>query len=268
LNPSEQNIYRALRKVQEDGSSTDVLITLAPFDYTGVMNWLHSPIAAYGFAPHKPPLHSEETRLLENAMQSDGLIWLLTARIPPGWSEALPERWLAERAFLISQEWFGDFRLIAFAPPRGLGQRYEINARFEEGIVLEGIVFYSGSSRAIRTLRLSLLWRAEKTPSRSYTAFVHLLTNDGRFLAGNDAIPVDNYRPTNKWETGERIIDHRAITLPVSFQTGEYTLEIGLYNPSSGKRLKVWWNGQEDTRVLVNIPSFVFDTGLGKSTTQ
>lgn len=87
------------------------------------------------------------------------------------------------------------------------------------------------------TLTVTLIWRAEDTPSiSSYHVFLHLLDQEGKLIGQSDGIPANWTRPTTGWLPGEYITDVRTLTLPPSAPAGDYTLSAGLYVPG-GQRL-------------------------------
>jgi hypothetical protein len=85
-------------------------------------------------------------------------------------------------------------------------------------------------------LTVTLIWRAENTPSDSYRVFVHLLDPEGNLATQSDAIPAAWSRPTTGWLPGEYITDVHTLTIPPNAPTGDYTLSTGLY-VSNGERL-------------------------------
>jgi hypothetical protein len=62
--------------------------------------------------------------------------------------------------------------------------------------------------------------------------FTHILAADGSFLTGDDGLWVDP--PTLR--PGDRFTQIHRFTLPASAPAGPYLLEIGLYDPFTGKR--------------------------------
>jgi hypothetical protein len=85
-------------------------------------------------------------------------------------------------------------------------------------------------------LTVTLVWRAEATPSVSYHVFLHLLDDRGRLVAQSDGVPVGWTRPTTGWLPGEVIVDRRILDIPPQAPPGGYLLAAGLYVPG-GDRL-------------------------------
>jgi hypothetical protein len=85
---------------------------------------------------------------------------------------------------------------------------------------------------------LTLLWRAGETaPSIPYTVFAQLINDDGRVVAQSDAYPGG--RPTTGWRAGEYIEDIHTLSWNEAAAPGEMTLIVGLYDASTGARLRL-----------------------------
>ncbi|MCS7178977.1 MAG: hypothetical protein N0A03_06860, partial [Anaerolineae bacterium] len=101
---------------------------------------------------------------------------------------------------------------------------------------------YESLPRLLRpgeTFPLTLYWQADALIPSSYTVFVHLLGPDGRIYAQQDSVPVGWTRPTTGWFPGEFIRDEYRLTLDPAAPPGEYRLEVGWYDPTTGQRVPV-----------------------------
>ncbi|MCB0210912.1 MAG: phospholipid carrier-dependent glycosyltransferase [Anaerolineae bacterium] len=83
---------------------------------------------------------------------------------------------------------------------------------------------------------LTLYWHANTTPPADYTVFLHFINSTSELIAQADAPPAAGAYPTSLWDTGETIIDTRPLP---DLPPGQYTLHLGLYNPTTGQRLPV-----------------------------
>ena len=93
-------------------------------------------------------------------------------------------------------------------------------ARFAEGIVLQQLATVRrGDGFCVR-----MRWRAEATPSRDYTVFVHDL-RERTMIAQHDGPPAYGLRPTSTWRAGDWIEDEHCLAAP----PGDH-LRIGLYD--------------------------------------
>ena len=90
-----------------------------------------------------------------------------------------------------------------------------------------------------KNLKLVLYWQALGAMDERYTVFVHLLDASGALVAQKDSEPDSGNAPTTSWLPNEIIADRYEMKLPDKLEPGEYTLEIGLYQAATGKRLAV-----------------------------
>jgi hypothetical protein len=69
--------------------------------------------------------------------------------------------------------------------------------------------------------------------------FTHLLDGTNHISAQQDSVPVRGARPTTSWVEGEVIVDGYELVVKGDAPTGEHQIEVGLYEPVSGRRLSV-----------------------------
>jgi hypothetical protein len=103
-------------------------------------------------------------------------------------------------------------------------------------ITLYGLTL-PADSQAGGSLPLTLVWRADETPTASYHVFVHMHGPDGALAAQSDGVPADWTRRTPGWLRGEFVADARLLPLPAELAPGPYELFAGLYDPATGARL-------------------------------
>ena len=97
--------------------------------------------------------------------------------------------------------------------------------------------FPTGTVRSGDVLPLTLLWRSVTRLDADYTVTVRLWDTAGRMVLQTDQQPVDGFRPTSTWETGEIIRDNYALVLPADLASGYYRLTVGVYQWPSLQRL-------------------------------
>jgi hypothetical protein len=135
-----------------------------------------------------------------------------------------------------------------FAAPR---PTEAINAQFGEFATLLGDGAVAASSRG-GTVSITLDWAARGTADRSYTAFVHLVDPTGQIQAQVDQLPGGGTRSTNGWLAGEYIADSYSLAVPRSAPAGQYQIEVGLYDATTGARLPVTIaNGQTSDHLIL-----------------
>ncbi|MGQ9556102.1 MAG: ArnT family glycosyltransferase [Anaerolineae bacterium] len=88
-------------------------------------------------------------------------------------------------------------------------------------------------------IELTLYWQAIKAPSANYTVFVHLIDEGEVIIGQRDNPPVEGTRPTTGWLPSEVIRDPYRIAVKVAPRASEVALAVGLYDPSTGKRVAV-----------------------------
>jgi hypothetical protein len=113
------------------------------------------------------------------------------------------------------------------------------DARFGEQLFLLGFTLKAttpegpGVYRAGGVLPLSLFFDVAEPLNTDYSLFLHLCQDcDIPPAAGEDGPPLEGYLPTSTWLPGKPARDDRAITLPADLPPGEYTLLLGIYDPS------------------------------------
>jgi hypothetical protein len=91
----------------------------------------------------------------------------------------------------------------------------------------------------------------------SYVAFVHLLDRSGQVVGQVDRVPGDGAFPTTGWLPGEVITDSYQLPLTGAAANSATTIEIGLYDPATGKRLALLDQAGSplDDKVLLPIPT-------------
>jgi hypothetical protein len=129
---------------------------------------------------------------------------------------------LLDTALLAEDDRFNKMRLMLFLPP---SMASPLQAQFDDGISLVG--YY------LTPNRLTLVWRADSTPSADYTVFVHALAADGYNVIGHDAPPT---HPTSTWPPGQLILDIHEFEIPTD---QPISLVAGLYLPATGERVRI-----------------------------
>jgi uncharacterized membrane protein len=142
--------------------------------------------------------------------------------------------------------WLGTFaregrKLRPATPFYELGPSRTLDVHFAEGIRLLGYDLVPKSLPISNTqTTLTLYWQTEKPLSVDYTVFVHLTGQDGRLVAQDDAWPQEvGPAPTSLWSPGETVRDTHTLNVAADAPPGTYTLEVGLYEWPSGRRLEV-----------------------------
>ncbi len=113
------------------------------------------------------------------------------------------------------------------------------DAQLGERIGLLGYDLSEDTVGAGEALHLTLYWQATQESDLSYTVFVHLLDANSRIWGQQDSLPGGGSLPTTGWMVGEVIVDGYVIVVNPDTPTGEYLLEVGMYEAATGQRLPV-----------------------------
>ena len=120
-----------------------------------------------------------------------------------------------------------------------------------EGVTLEpvGAVFENGVELVAggvlddpqpgEPLRLAFDWRVMGPVDDSVVVFAHLICDGSQLVAQRDAVPGNGLFPVESWEPGELVRDQFALLLPPDLPAGEYEIQVGIYNDTSGQRYRV-----------------------------
>ena len=92
---------------------------------------------------------------------------------------------------------------------------------------------------------------------KSYTVFTHLLDAHSQLWGQKDNLPFNGNYPTTDWWEGEVVVDEYEIPVRTDAPAGEYRIEIGMYDATTGERLSVLTSqGQQlpEDRILLETP--------------
>jgi hypothetical protein len=111
-------------------------------------------------------------------------------------------------------------------------------ATFGDGLVLEDAAVQQRAGDLVVTTH----WQVQRVPLQPLTAFAHVYDRTGKLLAQHDGplsrndAPGD-YTPYALWQAGDRIQDVHTIALRTPLPTDGYAVAVGLYDPTTVKRL-------------------------------
>ena len=119
---------------------------------------------------------------------------------------------------------------------KGVHNFLDIN--FGDRITLLGYDLSSSTVRAGEKLRLDLYWKAQRKLDISYGVQARLVDSALNVYAQQDNAHPGSY-PTSWWEEGKYMKDTHHITVPESTPSGQYLLQVGLYDPATLQPLPV-----------------------------
>jgi len=170
-------------------------------------------------------------------------VWLFVPQVVP-FDADLRERLLGWGAVVLPP-WRGDKRGGAFTSyhlpggadgakiRRGL-QCLETTATLPDGMPVVLPVSFDGRLAFLGyewvpapddSVTLLTYWRVETPSSATLKVFVHLVNDVGEVVAQHDGLGS----PPGSWGSGDLIVQHHLIPLPVNLPTGLYTPVLGLY---------------------------------------
>ncbi|WP_322798855.1 hypothetical protein [Thermoflexus sp.] len=110
-----------------------------------------------------------------------------------------------------------------------------LDARFGGVIELSGYQISPRRARPGEAVRLVLYWRSLRRVAEDYTVFTHILQPPDILWGQHDKPPTP---PTSRWEPGKIYVETYTLTLKPETPPGFYEVEVGLYDPETGQRLR------------------------------
>ena len=104
-------------------------------------------------------------------------------------------------------------------------------------------------------VRLALYWQALSSTSASYKVFVHIVDANGNIVAQDDQFPGGGTLPTTSWITNEYLVDLHEFSIPVDSPSGEYQIQVGLYDPKTGARLPAFNAANQNAGDYIQLPT-------------
>jgi hypothetical protein len=117
---------------------------------------------------------------------------------------------------------------------------YSVDARLGDAITLVGYDLSEGQVGPGESLTVTLVWRAEGAPAGDYTAFVHLVDEDGNLVAQDDHPPLMGEYRTSFWSPDDVVRDTYNLALDPSQLPCACTLRVGLYDPVAEVRVPAY----------------------------
>jgi hypothetical protein len=215
--------------------SGDAVITNEPETTMSFAEQYRATAPVLGLNNGGYPLPDDVAQRLNNVISAHNHIWWLPNWLPP--AESAIEQTLQAGMVQVRQFEFGAQRLVLFARPAD-GPPQPINQTFNQTITLTKARLPEQIT-AGSPLALELQWQASAIPDADYHVFVHLVNEAGQTVAQSDGQPAQWQRPTTTWQVGEEIIDPHGLWLPEDVVANTLIVRVGLYNPTTGERLRL-----------------------------
>jgi hypothetical protein len=234
--PPNDPYTQALDNSANQATSTDQIVTVAPYHYHVPMNRFKARLPIIGFAQQAWPPPATALPLLHAALAGQNT-WLITVGISPAAPDNAAEQWLTFNAYPASNDWLADVRLVRFGSQSPPVTR-SVNATLGDEVRLVEVKL-TESLQPGQILPVEFVWQPLQHPDIDYNLFLQLLATDGVPVAQHDSPPNGDYTPTSAWLPGRPVVSHHALALPSDLPAGDYRLIAGLYNPGTGQRLTV-----------------------------
>jgi hypothetical protein len=131
-------------------------------------------------------------------------------------------------------------------PGQVLGVEYPMYVRLDDNVVFLGYDLAGGEQvRPGNLLQVRLYWQATGPVKGDYISFVHLDAppDNTTFVTGDNYHPGDpqaqNDVPSLQWSPDLYVRDEHRLSLPKGLLPVAYTLQAGLYERDSGRRLSI-----------------------------
>jgi mannosyltransferase len=225
----------------------DALILNNPLQKPLYLYYAPRGIPAY-FFPDGAPLEDPTTRQqFAQVAHSHSRLWLVMFGNPAEYDPTgYLERWLGANAFKTFSRGFVDASLSLYDMPDATQALHRaLNARLGDSIDLISYDLDRAQVAPGETLQLTLHWQTTAPIAKNYKVFTHLIgamnpATQSPVWAQMDSEPVGGSRPTSTWQVGEAIDDRYGLLVPPNTPPGEYTLEVGMYNPATLARVPVF----------------------------
>ncbi|HEY0604270.1 MAG TPA: glycosyltransferase family 39 protein [Herpetosiphonaceae bacterium] len=107
--------------------------------------------------------------------------------------------------------------------------------------------------RAGGLLALRTFWQVEQPLTEDVFIFVHVRDAAGMTVAQRDAPPWQGRFPTSSWRSGTMVVDVNDVPLPANLAPGDYTISVGMFNPTTGGHPLLVIDGQPQAEGAVSL---------------
>ncbi len=175
-----------------------------------------------------------------------GRVWLVLFGAPAVYDpQHQAEAWLAAHGYKAFYEPYPGSEVTLYVMGSTTPPLQAADQAFSNGPRLTGFSFTPAVARPGDTLLVTLQWQASAPMPLNYTVYTQLRDAAGQVAAQLDSQPASGTRPTSGWQPGETILDRKAILLPPDLPPGSYTLQVGLYELATLKRLTLAVGGAD-----------------------
>jgi len=129
------------------------------------------------------------------------------------------------------------------------GADLSVRTDFEGQMRLAGYSIERWTVRPGETVRLTLWWRALRTPDEDVHVYVHGIPADRLVPPAPQAFQSDHVHPgdvpVRRWDPEKHYRDDHLLRIPTEARPGPYRIRIGLYSGPEGRRWQTTDNGSD-----------------------
>ncbi len=236
----------AIREIQARAQPGDFVLIHAYWQQGYFLSYYRGAPIEYGALDNQNDL----TRAIAQPRH----VWAIVQNLPHHGAED----WLAQNAFPLGEQTYGKMRVLAYrAGTPARGEAFAAPIVFDNGMQLLGYHIDDApieTGRGIVTVQLD--WQAARKIADDYAVSVRVTNARGDIVwARADAQPSSGTQPTSAWEAGQRVADHRALTIPPGTPPGNYAIQIAVYDAQNerGANIVAPENRRGRTITLGNI---------------
>ncbi len=165
---------------------------------------------------------------LQNAVAQSRNVWAIIQAIP----HHAAEDWLAQNAFALGENKFGEMRVIQYRADAQPSIALPALIAFDNGIALNGVRVETNDTRAF----VRLDWQAAQKPARDFTMSVRITDprDENIIWAQSDAQPASGTLATTTWESGQGVADRHSLAIPAGMPPGDYAGRVMMYDSETG----------------------------------
>jgi hypothetical protein len=106
------------------------------------------------------------------------------------------------------------------------------------GYHLEDVIYRPG-----HVMNVNMYWQAQGSIEQDYEWVIQLLDPTGQLSAETITTPTRADYPPTQWQQGEWLQGQATVVIPPLAYEGEYTVQVGLHDPQTGRFLRSRWFG-------------------------
>jgi hypothetical protein len=236
----------AANSIKQNLTSGDLVLFTHPWGVGLVKYYLHDEPVEIDVFPKKPqqPTEEEAAEYLDEIFKS-GYTRLWLGPVDPGTADkqGVIDKWLALNAFQILKTWFPDSTYVSLYLSAEDTNNFTCtdftDQSFGGVIALNRACIDMLNAQPNSGLRLALDWVVETKPQDDLVAVVELLDQNGQMWFKRVSPLQGGYLPSSAWQEGMTINDHHGIWVSSDVPPGQYSVELGIYNTTTGKHLSL-----------------------------